>query len=795
MMAGVISESRLRVRPTSRNGKERTSSQQKRYQRDKKCRSTLLPMLVIAVVWSLGCWLVIWMRMYQSFTVLDFKNDALRGKFGKREHILAVKLKQVLDGSTSIGIINASYSSSDNMLKEPSPVLSQLFDPAISKQVQSMLLSDIKYPQLILGAYLEPPLPLDNNGRLQLRTHTPANLTYVSYPYPNKADDAGIIGACSQNGAQWILPTFHPASMDHYFEGNVFRKKPMFDKRWELASGIINGTGEQYFDSESPPRGYCPVDADPYLPWIHDVFPSRDGKYVEFIISNKRRCNTDPKVFQSDLINLEPQVALMQPVPVKRIDDRSSMLSTEDARRMWSPVSNNTIIRNMISVNPDGVFKSPRYALATSINDADDDGKLTRFICRFHTVAIDLREQEPELRQVILGETLSNYPYNPEHANYLKRGSKPMLTSLEQGHDEQIWNAVYSIRCPVPKSDKVKNLTAIVASGESVSQPNGVPSLYVDLVPIRTPVRRKKEGFGVPGVTHTSDESSLFDPKREWGDSHIIPHVDASGRWSNIPICRPPGGEEESAATVVADQSNEERSASSAQENLEPTTIVANKKHFLVACVWASRSFSTRGQASPTDSSTSDRLREFLVYHTMIAGFDHIYVYDNSDSMDNNINATLAPVTDLLPKFVTRIPWPHRVCNNNRPGHSNPGERSSQYAAEASCRARYGPQTEWIASMDVDEFLIPVNKEWENIRLWLKHVTATEKDTKILSFFQTRALPNIDLLLPYDGKATKSCTVDRTNEKVLQSDATLNATCVMKVRKRLLVHEHRSNDT
>ncbi|KAL7517720.1 hypothetical protein ACHAWX_002618 [Stephanocyclus meneghinianus] len=793
---GKGSQSRLVIRPTSRHGKGPSTSQQTRYQRGKYCHSALLTVLVIAAIWSLVCWLVIWMRLYQSFAVQDFKYDGLPGSVGQRGDVFAVKLKQFPDEKAPITINNPSYSSSHTMLNDRSPIMSRLFDPQISEKVQRLLMSNTQYPQLILDAYLEPPLQLDDNGRLQLRYHTPDDLTHVSYPYPNKGSHVDIVGACSQKGAQWILPTFHPPNMDQYFEGNVFRKKPIFDKRWELASGIINGTGQQFFDSqeESTRKGYCPVDADPYLPWIHDVFPSSDGKYVEFIISNKRRCNTDPNVFQPDLINLEPQVALMQPVPVKRIgDDMSSLPNREEARKMWSPISNSITIENFTFVNPDRAFKSPRYALAISIDDADDDGKLTRFICRFHTLTMDGTNQEPNLKQVILGETLSNYPYNPERANYLKRGSKPMLTSLAQGHDEQIWNSVYSIRCPVPASDRVKNLTAIVASGESVSQPNGVPSLYVDLVPIRTPVRRNKEGFGVPGVSRTSDGSTLFDPKFEWGDSHIIPHIEASGRWSNIPICRPPAREEESTSKAVAYQSSKERSPDFAQESNESGTTT--KKHFLVACVWASYSFSTRGKSSPTDSSTSERLREFLVYHTMIAGFDHIYVYDNSYSKDNNINATLAPVTDLLPDFVTRIPWPHRVCNNNRPGHSNPGERSSQYAAEASCRARYGSQTQWMASMDVDEFLIPVNKQWESISLWLKNITATEKDTNILSFFQTRALPNIELMIPYNGEATKSCPADTTSEIVPRSYQILDATCVMKVRKEKFLRWDKSNAT
>jgi hypothetical protein len=42
-------------------------------------------------------------------------------------------------------------------------------------------------------------------------------------------------GACSNGGAQWIFPTSHPKSLDHRFEGNVFKRRPNFDircRRW-----------------------------------------------------------------------------------------------------------------------------------------------------------------------------------------------------------------------------------------------------------------------------------------------------------------------------------------------------------------------------------------------------------------------------------------------------------------------------------------------------------------------------------------------------------------------------------
>lgn len=275
---------RLRFRP-SESGRKKG-----------RLATIIMPTLaIIAAGMSLGCWLFIWIRLFQSLAQ-DSMNDVLP-KLGKREDILAFRMKQYLNG-TSQAESKKGFSSTNT---NSSWVLKRLIDPQISKRVQEVLLSETRYPQLILGAFIEPPLQIDDNGFLQLRTHSPDNLTYASYPYKLGSNDSSIKkGACSQNGAQWTLPTFHPPGMDTYFEGNVFRKKPMFDKRWELALGVEEGNG-----------GYCPVDADPYLPWIHDVFPAQDGAYVEFVISNKRRCNSDPKVFQSDLKSLEPQVALV----------------------------------------------------------------------------------------------------------------------------------------------------------------------------------------------------------------------------------------------------------------------------------------------------------------------------------------------------------------------------------------------------------------------------------------------------------------------------------------------------
>lgn len=109
------------------------------------------------------------------------------------------------------------------------------------------------------------------------------------------------------------------------------------------------------------------------------------------------------------------------------------------------------------------------------------------------------------------------------------------------------------------------------------------------------------------------------------------------------------------------------------------------------------------------------------------------------------IQDDLSSVTDLFPPSqVTRIDWPATICNNNRPAHNDPGERSSQYAAEAACRTRYGPYTDWMASMDPDEYFVPMGeyKSWREI---LDKVDKNE-GRKVLKFRSTRARPLLSTL-------------------------------------------------
>jgi hypothetical protein len=274
--------------------------------------------------------------------------------------------------------------------------------------------------------------------------------------------------------------------------------------------------------------------------------------------------------------------------------------------------------------------------------------KETRFLCRFHTATQEFT-------------TLSEFPFNYEYVTW-RKNEKTMFEMV--GKDvKQFWLSQLLFSCPIPNE-----LQILVKTGEHVT--NDQSNLWMDLVPIRTPAR-----YGEPLFTsdHVGKDliknMKIFNTTREWADEHVLPSLQDSGRWANIPICLPP-----------------------------PTT-----KHRLVACTWTAASYTRRGDAV-TMSDTSQRLREWILFHQMV-GFEQLYVYDNTGKE--------SPLREICNEFdiCAYQKWPATVCNNNRPNHANPGERSSQYAAEASCRERYGPTTDWMAFIDTDEYLVPMKSD------------------------------------------------------------------------------------
>jgi hypothetical protein len=468
----------------------------------------------------------------------------------------------------------------------------------------------------IVTAYVEPPMndkvpgtgsqgdPKDEKDKgtppefvvpLPLRTNSPGDL--LPFVYPN-------LQTCHDVPSK--IPVDRGLQLDK--DG-----KPLV---WNVGD---TPTPEDFAMQEAP---YCPVDADPYLPWLHDVFPSVDGSKIIFIAQNKRRCNSGTK-FRKDLKRLEPQVALMQPISVQRIsEDEARAIAPE----LW---------------HPEQVDKTPRYRLAP-YEESAEDGQSTRFICRFH--ATDFSEGDRRPRKVVLGETLSTFPFNYEFVSYRKQ--VPMLTP--KGKDTKtVLTSNLQFECPVPN---MNGLSKMIANGETILS-DGTPTVHVDLIPIRTPPRYGPHEFYFPVGMVEPDAAITFDAKERWGDRNVMPRVEASGRWTNIPICFPPSTGSVGEAVIAQDR---ERRTSA-----QPAATLGKKPHTLSACIWAASSFHTRGAGNPPVSDTMRRLEEWIEFHLMV-GFDHIYVYDNSGAYTNE--TSLAPVLDTYPSSkVTRIDWPSTI--------------------------------------------------------------------------------------------------------------------------------------
>lgn len=522
----------------------------------------------------------------------------------------------------------------------------------------------------------EPPVYV---SPLPLRTQRPQDLRQVTYPAVQTCQD---------------MPAKFPVDRGLQMDPNT--GDPIV---WNVGD---NPTPPDFDMQELP---YCPVEADPFLPWIHDLFPSPDGSVVHFLAQNKRRCRTGQK-FTEDVNRLLPQVSLMQTVSVERLTESQAR---QLAPSLWHADDKESKSQSSSS------FSSPRYRLAPFAESAPD-GKYTRFLCRFHTM--DFGTGQP----VLLNETLSTYPFNYELAAY-RKGHNNLHTP--KGKDSKFfWTSNLHFTCPVPKP-----LQNLVATGATILS-DGTPTLWLDIVPIRTPPRYEEMHLDTDVIGPYNEWAGVrpFNATQQWGKAHVLPAVEASGRWANLPICPPPTATENPSESNNHDDNLEKaKKPADSDEN-----VSSEKPHYLSACLWASAEFKTRGQRKGAISDTVQRLYEWLTFHFMV-GFDHVYVYDNSGAHTNATN--LEPILKLFGDKVTRIEWPAMVCNNNIPAHDSTGERSSQYAAENSCRTRYGPFSEWIAAFDTDEYFAPMGDYTD-----LKHVLrdAASHGANILSFRSSR---------------------------------------------------------
>ena len=468
-----------------------------------------------------------------------------------------------------------------------------------------------------------------------------------------------------------------------------------------------------------------PVDLDPFLPWIHDVYPSWDGQHVIFISQNRRRCfngqrqlrdgeripkgvishNNDIHIDYAKNYFMRPQSALFQHVPVKRIDEEKD--ATNNKANYY-----------------DGVSGEPRYRLA-SHEEADADGMETRFICRFKSYNPD----DDENSVSIVGYSLSKFIVDYDYHTY-RKGYK--FSATEGGYDNHmIWQSQLIFKCPIPAAWQER-----VQRGETVN--DDYATLYVDVIPIRTAPRyTPPREFLQPRYEFKNEIENLFIPDWEWGKDHKLPMIDESGRWENIPICMPslmtygivPKHTDVHSLTIPENESD--------KKYVKSTGELPPKIHKVIACTWASSTFRTRSNRAQVDDGNR-RLQEWLEFN-LLSGFDHIYVYDNSGAFTSE--DSLADTTNLFPPDkVTRVDWPCKICSNR---DGNEGERSSQYAAESSCRLRFGSHARWLGSFDSDEYLVPMGK-FKSMGEVADELD--RKEVKVAVFKSAPAKPRFDLL-------------------------------------------------
>lgn len=412
---------------------------------------------------------------------------------------------------------------------------------------------------------------------------------------------------------------------------------------------------------------------DPYLPWLHDYFVRNESVHV--IAQNKRRCETgDGK--EVVMHYWEPQVALFQGVPVQ-------------------PLTNG------------------RYRLDTTPKQTDHLQQQTRFQCHFHNATH-------------AQTTLSQFPFNYEYILWRKHKLPMFQTTGKDVATFEVSQLLFE--CPIPTLFRQDNKNRLANN------------LYLDLVPIRTPARLK------PLLTpsHISpaeyeimhNDHALFDSLEQFGHGHILPAIQDSGRWANLPLC--------------------------------PAPKAPPKQYNFVGCTWTSSRYQRRGDATTIQDSAL-RLREWIIFH-QLAGMDHMYLYDNTQSNQSELFDIVAE----FPDFVTYHPWPAQSCSNNRPNFKNPGERSSQYAVDAACRTRYGGNTEWMSFFDTDEYLVPMTKSWRTLLDQLD-------DYDVLHMRSSRGRPRIDLMEELNDPEQckrpnrrklklplESCVIPRRNETFLR---------------------------
>ena len=465
--------------------------------------------------------------------------------------------------------------------------------------------------------------------------------------------------------------------------------------------------------------------SDPFLPWIHDYFVSSDDDNsdgstgrdlrLQFVGQNRRNCDTG-KDRTGVMQFWAPQMALFQPIPVVRTDYRNGT----SRFRLYG----DGLLEDKLELKRDASVDVLREQLISE----------TRFVCRFHW-----RSDVDTDYDATSSITHSTFDFNYEYVSWRK---KSVMMAKGSTKRSEFWNSQLLFSCPIPNEFQ-ETLRGDLVRDSASPLKDGMATALVDVIPIRTPPRYDKKWLtphmiGAVAFSQIKTTSDFFNIQKEFGVDHVLPPIAESGRWANLPVCP---------REIIP------RPKIHTPKELLPATTATKKPHRLVLCTWTSASYHRRGEDDDQEplNDNSLRLREWLIFHKLV-GFDHVYIYDNTPPMDGHdysSSSLYQLVQEFDSSFVTLHPWPAKICNNNRPGNKNPGDRSSQYAAEATCRERYGPLTDWMAFIDTDEYLTPmkVNETGGESTTWMPILDDMERrGAAIMKFKSGRNFPRIHLM-------------------------------------------------
>lgn len=113
---------------------------------------------------------------------------------------------------------------------------------------------------------------------------------------------------------------------------------------------------------------------------------------------------------------------------------------------------------------------------------------------------------------------------------------------------------------------------------------------------------------------------------------------------------------------------------------LSKSNVARDKPFFLAACAII--------------KDEADYILEWIAFHRVV-GFEYFYIYDNESS--DGVGSLLAPLE--AHGICTRTPWP-RAQEPDAP----------QTRAYRHAMASIGNQTTWLATIDADEFVVPLHK-------------------------------------------------------------------------------------